>query len=100
MSVFLNFGPLSQAARSARLQIMVDKERSEEDREVDNRVAESAPRDAVAVREVDAQRIPQVDAAERERRGEIRHAAHANDVRQQAHAEEDERVEEHLQLRV
>src|SRR2546421_3482213 len=99
MSVLLNFGPPSQAA-SARLKIMIDEKRSEEKSEVDNRITERLVRHAVAVGEIDAQRIAEVDAAKRQRGEEGSEPAHAHDIGQQARGKEDEGIKQHLQLRI
>src|SRR5205085_3878968 len=95
MSVLLNFGAASQAA-SARLQIMIDQKRGKKRSEVGNRVAKGLLRQGIAVATVDAECITDEQAAQRERGDEIGHAAHTDHVRQQAHGEENQRVEQHL----
>src|SRR5713101_2842404 len=82
MSVLLNFGPSPQAPSSAatasHLQIVVNEERRKQQREVDDRIAEGLLRDEVAVGEVDAQRVAEESAAERDCRYQVDEAAHAD----------------------
>src|SRR6185436_17821945 len=98
MSVLLNCGPRSQPA--TKLQIMIEQKSREQEGKVGDRVAEGAPRQRVAVGEVDAQRVAEEYAAERERGDEIQRAAHAHHIRQEADGEQNERIEQHLQSRV
>src|SRR5258706_15471327 len=100
MSVLLNFGPLSQpatktktaAAASSHLQIVVNEERAEKRRKVGDRVAEGELREAIAVGQIEPQRVRDKDAAEQRRGGEIGEAAHADREGQQRHREQDQRV--------
>src|SRR5258708_6580613 len=111
MSTLLNLGPPSQAARSTAaasaaavlqtaLQIVVNEERSEEQREIGDREAEGLLRNRVAVSAVDAQPVTDERRAERCGGDEIDEPAHADGERQERHAEEDQRIEQHLQPRV
>src|SRR5262245_27967118 len=104
-STLLNDGlPGSQAATSAaassatNLQIVIDQQRGEEHREVDDRVTEGPPREGVAVVDIDAHRVGDEEGAEQDRRGEIEPAAHPVDERHDAGGGEDQRVEQHVQL--
>src|SRR6185503_228116 len=95
-SVLLKRGPppSQPAAATTRLQIMIDQKRGEEERKVEDRVAEGLLGERIAVRAVDAQRIREKYAAEGKRRRKIQPTAQADDKRKQAHGEENQRVEE------
>src|SRR3954470_19652201 len=95
MSVLLNLDAPSQAA-SARLQIMIEQKRGKKAGEVGNRVAEGLLRERIAVMPVDRQRIADEQPAQSERGDQIGHPAHPDHIGQQAHGEEDQRVEEDL----
>src|ERR1043166_9556174 len=101
MSVLLNRGLPSQpgmsAAASDRLQIVIDQEGGEKERKVEDRVAEGLLRERIGVGPIDALRVGEEHAAKNERCGEVEPPAHANDERKQAHGEEDEGEEQHLQ---
>src|SRR3954468_10813156 len=100
MSVLLNRGPPSQpessTAASASLQIVIDQERGEKKRKVEDRVAESLLRERIAVGAVNAHGVGEEHTAEEERRREVEPPAHANDERKQAYGKKDQRVEKHL----
>src|SRR5690349_20021020 len=100
ISVLLNFGAAASQATRARLKIMIDQKRGKEAGKVSNRVAEGLLRQGVRVLAIDAQSVTYEQAAERERCEEVRHAAHVDHIRQQAHPEEDQPVEQHLEARV
>src|SRR5437868_10056148 len=96
MSVLLNRGPLSQPAIKARLKIMVDQKRGKEEREIENRIAESAAGERIAIAAIDAHGVGDEDAAEAHRGSGIEPSAHADHEGQQAHGKKDQRVEQHL----
>src|SRR3954470_19431549 len=100
MSVLLNFGAPPEQAASTTLKIMIDQKRAEEEGEIGDREAEGFLRYRIAVGEVDAKRIGNEQRAENERGEQINDAAHAYDIGQQARAEKNERVQQHLQTRV
>src|ERR671922_2801872 len=99
MSVLLNCARESQAA-SARLQIVIDQKRREKKSKVKNRVTEGFLRHRVAVGKVDAQRIEKKYRSQRDGCKEVKQPAHPDDVRKEARAEQDQRVEQHLELGV
>ena len=97
MSVLLNFGAAPSQAASARAasaaalirQMVVNEERREQRGEIDDRVAEGASRERVAVGEVDAHRVADEHAPQHQR---LRIGVHTLDVtaeapRQFAHAQ-------------
>src|SRR3954471_6522809 len=108
MSLLLNFGRESQAARSKasasarpsrtlKREIVVNEQGCEKRGQIKDRVVEGLPREAVAVGELDAQRKSDVDAAQHERSCEIQQSGHPGDIRKQAGAEQHQRIEHDLQ---
>src|SRR5436853_5021106 len=100
MSVLLKVGfglqPASAATSSAALnrKIMVNQQRREQCGEIDDGIAEGLLCQAVAVGEIDSKRIGDEDSSQRDGANEVDDAAHADHIRQQADAEQDECVEQ------
>src|SRR6266568_9064658 len=108
MSVLLNFGaslpqaPSSSPRIAAKLkrEIVINQQRGEQRREVDDRVAEGLARHLVAVGQVDPQRVGDEDPSQEQGEDEIHRAAYSDDIGQQAGAEENQGIEQNLQARV
>src|SRR5262245_62020413 len=105
MSVLRNLGappsqPATSAATRSHLQVVINEQRGEEQREVRDRVAERLARESVAVGEIEPQGVADERSAERSGSDQVDQAAHAGGERQQRDAEKDQRVQQHLQARV
>src|SRR6185369_2784111 len=108
MSVLLNFGAdgwhaasaSASASRKCLADVVINQQRSEEKRKIRDREAERPLRERIAVRNVDAYCKEQEHPAEYGGGDEIENPAHADRERQQRCAEQDDRVEQHLQPRV
>src|SRR5581483_244151 len=73
------------AASSRRLEknVMVNEQRGEQGRQVEDREPERAARERVAVREIEPARVHDEQAVQRERRAQVEPSAHAVGERQQ-----------------
>src|ERR1700704_5902621 len=105
MSVLLKRGPppsqpATKAAVNNTLQVVIDQKRGEEERKIEDGIAEGLLRERVGIRAVDPQGVGEEQPAQGERRGKVEPAAHANDEGKQAHGKKNQRVEQHLQARV
>src|SRR5947208_16362487 len=105
MSVLLKRGPppsqpATKAAVNNTLQVVIDQKRGEEERKIEDGIAEGLLRERIGIREVDPQGIGEEKAAQSQCRGKIEPTTHANHERKQAHGKKNQRVEQHLQARV
>src|SRR6476469_4776356 len=112
MSVNSNFGASERpqaASKNARVsassalqkhaRVVVDQEGGKERGKIRDRKAERAPRERVAVVDVNADRIPQEQSPERAGREQVDHAAHAHHERQQRTGEQNHRIQQDVQSR-
>src|SRR5262245_62051710 len=105
MSVLLNFGAdgwhaASASASTSRKRladVVINQQRSEQERKIRDRETERPLRERIAVRNIDAYCKEQEYSAEGGGGEEIGNPAHADRERQQRCAEQDDRVEQHLQ---
>src|SRR2546421_150657 len=116
MSTFLNWPPdppqpadsTSRTTTStnseritARLEehVVIKQERGEQGRKIDDRIAEGATGERIAVGDVQPDRVGDEDRVQREGRAEVEPAAHPVRERQERGGEQHQRIQQHVQLR-
>ena len=87
------------AITEQRPQVVVDQQRGEEQRQVDDREAEGLPRQRVGVAAPEPPAVAAEHDAEDDRRGEVDRPAHSGDEGQQGRGEQHQRVQEDVQAR-
>src|SRR5690606_18163951 len=95
-SRFIRMGGPGRAA-AARSERVIDQQRPEQGRQVENGVTEGAARQRIAVVAPQSPRIADEDPPEHQRRDEIRQSAHLDQVGQQGRHDQQQGIEQDLQ---